>query len=112
MADLLHDLLTTSSRRRPGQTAVVDGDRSITYRQLDRLSDRLAETLLNSGVRRGDRIAFCLPKSIESIASSVFLGSGHNHIFRHSGDTGIGDGRLVPDCTNRIFRAFTPDGLG
>jgi amino acid adenylation domain-containing protein len=29
----------------------------------------LAETLLNSGVRRGDRIAFCLPKSIESIAS-------------------------------------------
>ena len=42
---LVHDLLARSAERFPDRTAVVDGERSLTYAELDATSNRLAHLL-------------------------------------------------------------------
>ncbi|MGH2791304.1 MAG: amino acid adenylation domain-containing protein [Actinomycetota bacterium] len=67
MTQLLHQLLEDSARRTPNQVAVVDRDRSISYTDLNRRANQVAALLADLGVRRGDRVGFCLNKSIESV---------------------------------------------
>jgi amino acid adenylation domain-containing protein len=65
---LLHDLLRDAAARHPERPAVVDGDRSVTYADLDLRSNRLAHLLReNGGVRHGDRVGLYLDKSLESV---------------------------------------------
>ena len=64
---LLHHLLRTAAATSPTRVAVEDRDRSITYAELDASSNRLAHALLSLGVQRGDRVAFYLDKSLESV---------------------------------------------
>ncbi|NRQ33089.1 amino acid adenylation domain-containing protein [Nonomuraea sp. NN258] len=66
MTALLHHLLEASARRAPDAVAVVDGDRVITYQELDERANQLARTLLMADVTPGDRIGLYLDKSIES----------------------------------------------
>jgi L-proline---[L-prolyl-carrier protein] ligase len=65
--DALHDLLGVAAANRPGHPAVVDGDRTLTYAQLDDEVNRLAGLLAHAGVRPGDRVALHLPKCAEAI---------------------------------------------
>jgi amino acid adenylation domain-containing protein len=69
MAYLLPQLLTDSAARRPEQVAVVFEDRSITYRELDALSSRLAHALQAGGVAPGDRVGIYLNKCVESVVA-------------------------------------------
>lgn len=69
MRFLLHQHLHDSARRLPNQVAVEDRDRSITYAELDAMSNRVAALLIERGVRRGDRVAFYLEKSLESVVA-------------------------------------------
>ena len=64
---LLQDLLTASATATPEAVAVVDRDRSITYGDLDAVTNRLARSLAGLGVRKGDRVALYLDKSLESV---------------------------------------------
>jgi len=66
---LLHDLVGASARRDPGAVAVVDGDRVLTYGQLDAASGRLSGLLVAAGVRRGDRVGVHAEKSLESVVA-------------------------------------------
>ena len=71
---LVHDLLRDSAARHPDRPAVVDGDRSVTYAELDLGSNRLAHLLReNGGVRHGDRVGLYLDKSLESIVGIYAL---------------------------------------
>jgi amino acid adenylation domain-containing protein len=64
----LPDLLDASARRFPDKIAVsVPGGRQISYADLARLSDRVRDRLAVSGVGLGDRVGFCLHKSIDSV---------------------------------------------
>jgi amino acid adenylation domain-containing protein len=65
---LLHELLRSSARAAPGRVAVVDGDRQITYAELDALSNQIANLLVEKGVRKGDRVGIYLRKSMEAVA--------------------------------------------
>ena len=47
--------------------AVVDGDRTMTYRELDKQANQLSHLLVTMGVTRGDRVALYLDKSLEAI---------------------------------------------
>ena len=49
----------------PGAPAVVDGDKVLTYAQLDDRSSRLAQTLLAAGLTTGDRVALLLGNRLE-----------------------------------------------
>src|SRR5256886_868502 len=47
--------------------ALVMGDRSVTFREVDQLSDRLAVALAKRGVQPGDRVTIFMPNCIEFV---------------------------------------------
>ncbi len=67
------DLVAQHAVARPLQTAVVQGERSVTWAQLDAMADRIAATLQRDGVQPGQSIAICGANSLEYVA--VFLGA-------------------------------------
>jgi len=70
MSEGLHELFSASAARHSGAVAVRDPGRGteVSYQELDRLSERVRQTLERAGVRPGDRVGLCLPKSIASVA--------------------------------------------
>lgn len=68
---LVQHFLEDNLNRRPRKTAVVDHRRSCTYAQLDAMANRLANALIDRGLRRGDRLVMLLPNCIEQ-AVAIF----------------------------------------
>lgn len=64
---LVDDLVAQSAARVPDRVAVVDGERSVTYAELDATANRLAHLLVECGVRPGDRVGLYLEKSLEAV---------------------------------------------
>ncbi|HEY9315941.1 amino acid adenylation domain-containing protein [Williamsia sp.] len=62
----LPELLRTAARNAPGATAIVTGDRTVTYRELDQLSSSLARVLVGEGVAPDHFVAIALGRSVES----------------------------------------------
>ena len=59
--------LERSSLVYPDKTAIVDGDRLITYREMAGETTRLAHAMSASGIRPGDRVAFLCPNIPEML---------------------------------------------
>jgi long-chain acyl-CoA synthetase len=57
----LLDYLADWARDRPNQPALLFKGATVTYGQLDRLSDACAAAFVSLGVKRGDRVALLLP---------------------------------------------------
>jgi long-chain acyl-CoA synthetase len=51
----------------PDRVATVSAGRSLTYRQLNRIVNRIANALLAAGVTVGDRVAYLLPNAPELV---------------------------------------------
>ncbi len=66
MAYLLQHLLTERAALAPDLPAVAAGERSLSYEELDRLSNQVARALLAQGVAPGDRLGILAPKSAAS----------------------------------------------
>ncbi|PTR31410.1 amino acid adenylation domain-containing protein [Rhodococcus sp. OK519] len=62
-------LLAAAVERAPAATALVDGDRSRSYADLDAWSSRLARILIERGIGPGDSVAIAVPRSIESVSA-------------------------------------------
>jgi len=71
MPYLLQQLLTQSAQAYPDKPAVWARGYSITYRELDELSNQLAHLLLQHGLQKGDRVGLFFPKCVESIVSML-----------------------------------------
>lgn len=57
-------LFAESARRNPDNVAVVYDGRSLTYRELDSITDALAAELIDRfGIRRGDRVGVMIERS-------------------------------------------------
>jgi acyl-CoA synthetase (AMP-forming)/AMP-acid ligase II len=56
----LHDFLTENSRRYPNKVAINFYGRRISFQELDDQSDRLAATLVDLGLKKGDRVSLFL----------------------------------------------------
>ncbi len=69
MVKLIQEYFSGSSQKFPYKIAVNFKDENISFAELDRHSNQLARALKSKGVAKGDRICFCLPKSIDSIRS-------------------------------------------
>lgn len=69
----LPELIRLHAGQRPGHRALVQNERSLDYRALDELADRIAATLQREGVKPGEAIAICATMSIEYAA--VFVGA-------------------------------------
>jgi len=63
------ELLARQADRTPDAVAVVDGDRVLTYRELDELAARLAGRLIDRGVRRGDCVAVMMGRSADLVVT-------------------------------------------
>ncbi|WP_079195520.1 non-ribosomal peptide synthetase [Streptomyces acidiscabies] len=53
----------------PDRAAVSDGGRTLTYRQLDSLAEKLARGLVARGVAPGDRVGVCLERTAELVVT-------------------------------------------
>jgi long-chain acyl-CoA synthetase len=63
----LQDRLREVAREVGDKPALLVGDRSVTFREIDELSDQLAVALAKRGVRPGDRVTIFMPNSIEFV---------------------------------------------
>ena len=57
----LLDYLDETASRHPDRTALLFKGRAVTYGELATLSDAFAAHLVSLGVKKGDRVAICLP---------------------------------------------------
>ena len=93
----LADLVGDQARAAP-QVAVVDGDRKVSYRDLDAVMDRVAAALLARGVGPRDTVAICAATSVEYVA--VFLGALR---------VGVAVAPLMPSATPESLAAMAAD---
>jgi len=66
---LLHHYLARSAARAPERPALVAPNGSLDYRQLDELSNALANALIAQGISKGDRIGIDLEKCAEAVVA-------------------------------------------
>jgi len=69
----LSDLIAAHARERGGKAALVFGDRSLSYAELDRAMNRVAAALQRDGVAAGSAVAILAPVSIDY--ALIFLGA-------------------------------------
>ncbi|MDV3126141.1 amino acid adenylation domain-containing protein [Mycobacterium sp. 21AC1] len=63
------ELFAVQVGRAPGAAALVSGEQSWSYRELDEASNRLAHFLVGHGAGPGERVAIVLPRCGEAIVS-------------------------------------------
>ena len=61
----LQDVLSRTAERLPDKVAIIDGERTFTFQQLQTYSDQLATALAGIGVKPGDRIGLLAPNCVE-----------------------------------------------
>ncbi len=77
----LHQLFEEQAEKTPAATALVFGEKCLTYRELNRRANQLAHYLLASGVKKGEKIGIYAERSIEAvIAIWAILKAGGTYI--------------------------------
>ncbi|AYN38048.1 amino acid adenylation domain-containing protein [Streptomyces dangxiongensis] len=75
------DLFAEQARRAPDATAVSDGDRAVTYRELAEWSGALSARLLADGLAPEDRVALLMERSAELVVAQLaVLGAGGAYV--------------------------------
>jgi long-chain acyl-CoA synthetase len=97
----LRVILENTAKRVGAKTALVCGDRCISFATLDEDSNRFANALLKMGIKRGDRVAMLQNSSPEFIV--VFFG-----IMKAGGIAVSLDTRYVTDELISLFNDCTP----
>ena len=69
----LHEMFRRQALRTPDAVAVVDGDDSITYGELDNLTDRLAGYLQANGVTFDNPVGIFMETSYEYVVSYIAI---------------------------------------
>jgi non-ribosomal peptide synthetase component F len=70
-ADCVHELFRQQVVKTEESPAVVDGQRTVSYRELDTASNRLAHHLVKTGVRQGSIVGIYMPRSWEMLAAML-----------------------------------------
>jgi len=65
----IQQLFEAQVERTPAAGAVIDGEENISYRELDRRANQLANHLRSRGVGPEDRVGICLERSVEMVAA-------------------------------------------
>ena len=100
----LHGAFVEAARRFPDRPAVVEpGHSSVSYAELDRLSDRVRDRLVASGVEPGDRVGFYLKKSIDTVATLYgILKSGAAYVPVDPGAPPARNAYILSNCAVRV----------
>jgi len=65
----LHEVFERRAAEMPDETALVAGERTVRYRELDRWADSIAGELVRRGTRPGDLVGLLLERSPEAVAA-------------------------------------------
>ena len=97
----LYQLLALAAQKFPDRIAVEEtDDRAITYHELNQLSDRLRDRLIDLGVRPGDRVGIYLRKSVDAVASIFgILKAGAVYVPVDPGAPPARNAYIFSDCT-------------
>ena len=103
----------------PGKIAIIDSNRSISYRELDIRSSQVANYFISKGFKKGDRVAVIsgnrmeYPEIVAGLSKAGLIAVLVNprsvsreveYFIRHSGSKGaIIESSLVPLVENYIF---------
>jgi non-ribosomal peptide synthetase component F len=60
-------LFEEQARRTPEAVAVAHGERELSYQELNRRANRLAQYLIGLGVKPDERVAICAERSLELV---------------------------------------------
>ncbi|SDP82264.1 non-ribosomal peptide synthase domain TIGR01720/amino acid adenylation domain-containing protein, partial [Streptomyces sp. cf386] len=113
------ELIAERVRESEGAIALVEGDRSLSYGELWAASGRVASYLAGAGVRRGDRVAVVMERSVEVVA--VLLGvwrAGAAYVPVDAGSPVERVALVLADCAPAVVvcaeatRAVVPEGAG
>ena len=66
---LIPALFRERAAAEPDRSALICGDRRLTFGELDERSDGLAEALAAAGAGPGTRVGFCMNRSVEAVAA-------------------------------------------
>ncbi len=69
----LHQLISDRAAQIPGKTAITFVDKKITYRELNEQANQLAAILIKNEVKKGDKVAFSLDRSIEMVVTLLAI---------------------------------------
>ncbi|WP_229402854.1 non-ribosomal peptide synthetase [Micromonospora okii] len=69
--DTVHGPIEEQARRRPDAVAVIEGDRHLSFRALNRRANQLAWHLCAAGVAPEDRVGVCLPRSAAAVIATL-----------------------------------------
>ena len=71
--EVLASLFEATARRVPTQTALIFGDRRLSYGELDAQAERCASRLIDDGIRPGQIVGLWLPRGIELLVAQLAI---------------------------------------
>jgi amino acid adenylation domain-containing protein len=113
----VHALFEAQAQRTSDAVAIVDGDSSLTYSQLNQRANRLAHQLIALGVQPGDSIATVLERGIDLVVAQLgILKAGAAYVPINPQAPVARQAWVVADCAARrvlLHRGHaSPDALG
>ncbi len=105
---LVNHYLEDAAARTPDAVAVVDGDRTVTYAELDARANRVANLLIGLGVRRGDRVGIFMRKSLEAVVGIYgVMKAGAAYVPLDPGAPDARIGYIAGNCGIRVLISGT-----
>ncbi|MGJ7511826.1 Pls/PosA family non-ribosomal peptide synthetase [Variovorax sp. GT1P44] len=71
--EILADLFEATAERIPAQTALIFGERALSYGELGAAADRAASKLIEAGVRPGHIVGLWLPRGIDLLVMQLAI---------------------------------------
>jgi long-chain acyl-CoA synthetase len=97
------DLIRAHARERPDHPALIEGDATLTYRQLAALMDRIAFALRRDGVGAGEAVAICARASIPYAAAFCgILAAGAAVAPLAPSSTAASLAMMIDDCAAKV----------
>ncbi|WP_350304365.1 amino acid adenylation domain-containing protein [Photorhabdus viridis] len=104
----IHQLFEQQVERTPGATALIAGDQTLSYAELNARANRLARQLIELGVYPNEHVAILLERSIELVVAQLaILKAGAVYV---PIDPRVPDERknwLINDCSAKLLLADT-----
>lgn len=110
----LPDVLDRACSYYSSSVAIIDGDRSITYRQLLEWRNRVASGLVSLGLQKGERVGLLLPNCLEFIPSQHGIWAAGGVLVQlptRSAADGFRANLAQTDATTLIYHAQFDDSI-
>ncbi len=104
MPYLIHHFLENHAQAKPEQSACLHSEEAVTYGEMERQANRVAHTLRELGVQRGDRVALLIENSSAYVAAYYgILKGGAVTVAMYTTTTTQSLAFMLNDCNVRVL---------